>query len=1099
MEFINDSQKTYFTRKDKFGYYWIENNKNTNGNGLGNMLFELQSEIDSTITYQIDKITNDTKYTEKDITIQQQKQTQNEFIIYNHKLVDSKFIKKTYLFYNGNKIEFIKNEKITTNEDKLENLENQSFTEICTYVLQTISENHLLIKLTKDGSKVYYLQRFNRDGTKWRQMFLQNVKDAGVNINGQTKVENVLTDLANTKFLLEFINFQIYSIIVLINNKKKYEKEEIEKIVGSINSEKEVPPIDISSNSINVKNLDDNHSSCLSSDKYKLWTHNLKTAVRIVEDDPALKLHIRLYFEETMIRLYDDDAATMQTFLTYYPGETQLYTYFHDSGNIPLLLCYNSNAYRPKDKINYNTKWVKVKSLNTCVCNSRANDQNSELLAALSNVAGFFNVVYLSKKEGSGQGYTQNKLFKVYKIPQLENLKPGSIDVYKEEGSDERITLKDSGDYNKKPLDYIQLYFNKYENNTPLILVLHFKQPKKHKPKYYLCSKFNTDKGNSMNMSELPIFHNEKDLLDILMRDNDQLTDILTFDLEKTYGSYNGDKIDVKDDSRGIANMLGRGFKRFKHTPKSKFEDKNSCVIYRNDVLYNMNEVSPKVIENIQNQIYGYIIVYYSNSKVVDPLLIELNQRGHNQNNNSFYYHSRDNKGSLHWKQVTGGTVLNTSFTSGSIHYQMVQGRYPKLIDFLKQIESCLTKSLVFIINRQIGKYDKNAIKFVFGDHNNYRIINKEVNVGNKHGSNYSCLTEKGFKVIEHDFGSSVQDVKLNEEVNMIFIIANRTNGHSLINLIDEDGRNINFKYSLSHNKLYVYTYGRKEQNASTPLLLCYNGQAFSPKDMINYNLYKWNKVKNNSACTCGSKPTESLLDALSNVIGFLNVVKLDERPPDGSITVKEPNQIGKEPHTYNIHQYNDQQIKIKVTYHNKACYRLYIHKPYGTSGDGSNFRLGTITCSNGSNLPYDTKQELDSVTMYYNVYDHKHNHPLLLVLKFKHVRYPEKYFKPTSKEDKKWEEIQNIEDFQNILSKLKDDSTIEDGLYDLRKKLKIEFENKENYLFKPDLCKEDKISIAAVAGGTVGAAAVVGTGITVGIVVAKKLIIAAATTAVVA
>ncbi|UVC54735.1 hypothetical protein MACJ_003705 [Theileria orientalis] len=235
----------------------------------------------------------------------------------------------------------------------------------------------------------------------------------------------------------------------------------------------------------------------------------------------------------------------------------------------------------------------------------------------------------------------------------------------------------------------------------------------------------------------------------------------------------------------------------------------------------------------------------------------------------------------------------------------------------------------------------------------------------------------------------------------------------------------------------------------------------------------KWIKSENIGNGEChGTGTYEKLLTALSKVVGFLNMVKLDQRP--GSMTEQEPNKNGNPDETklYELQQYDGKTIQVQVSYQNKRCYRILTHKPHGSDSQGQGYRLGTIIFSNSntnnSEISYDLKRQLISVSLCYYVYDNEYEYPFLVVLEFKDGK--NKYYKlTTSGKSYQWAKMENnnTDNVEELARRVKDE-------------LQIDFTNKrkKSHLFDPKDCNEHSSS-GAVAGtlSTLGLTAL-GTGV---------------------
>ncbi|UKJ87710.1 hypothetical protein MACJ_000150 [Theileria orientalis] len=362
--------------------------------------------------------------------------------------------------------------------------------------------------------------------------------------------------------------------------------------------------------------------------------------------------------------------------------------------------------------------------------------------------------------------------------------------------------------------------------------------------------------------------------------------------------------------------------------------------------------------------------------------------------------------------------------------------------------------------------------------------------------ANYPQLNHFGYKCCKHNITSVTN---ISEVGSLKFYLWDQENGYirnKELNLYSDSSGSQkmgNIIYTSCKGNVLVFFYDSDPR----PLLLCFDSTWYRPKDKANYT-DRWVRITKLETCKC----TEKGFTQASNLLAELNNIYMELNPVDLGETKKAYKGSGQiDSHSYTIHDYTPQPIKVKITSKELVCYKKYAHEP--DNGSNTSYRLGKITYDGLTNygLSYPEERPLQKVSLYYSVYDTQHKYPLLVKLCFKGGSSPDyEYHKLDDKRTLKWEKLSS-DKHKYLLEKLSNKETFESGLYDIRTRISISYteDEKKKHLFNPEQCKEDKISIAAIAGGTVGTAAVVGTGVTVGVLISKKIIVLGAFTAAVA
>ncbi|UKK01933.2 hypothetical protein MACK_001286 [Theileria orientalis] len=518
--------------------------KSANYGVLTGLLNVVKSVIEGAIIYHLDKNINDNDYKEGSIIVQSQILTSEPAISkHKHKPTTEDQNKTQLLYYKDLTIQLVPNDSIF-GRIKLETLSNQKFAEITTYSLSGNDKEHLLMKLTNDKKVKYYLHRFNKNGSMWRQLSLQELKDAGVNVSNLRgtglsqlldKLLNEQSQSDNVKAVLNFISFSVNSIIVLLDEKVWYYQSDINRQTGY-----EIPPIDIDRNVINVINETKTSGTCVEKYGYRVCKHDLQIAGQFgrAKSDTG-KVYLRFYLDGNYITLYDSTPTTTPIYLTYSPFNDYIWVYYYgDKDPRPLLFCYNDQAYRPSSKKDYESKWVKVENLK-CTCQN--DDNNKELLRVLSDVVGFLNEVELKLRKEFAKlksglirsyGYIVQFFNDKYVEVKVTYHKVVDFDAYKHEPKEEGYRLgvikyengmpKETGlSYDLKlNLKSVTEYFDTKNYKHPLLVELEFYRdydPNNSIGHYYSIG---FDDGKKWNLMERNSGHDKEffDQLDKLER-----------------------------------------------------------------------------------------------------------------------------------------------------------------------------------------------------------------------------------------------------------------------------------------------------------------------------------------------------------------------------------------------------------------------------------------------------------------------------------------------------------------------------------------------------------------------------------------------------
>nr|PVC51237.1 hypothetical protein MACL_00001668 [Theileria orientalis] len=584
------------------------------------------------------------------------------------------------------------------------------------------------------------------------------------------------------------------------------------------------------------------------------------------------------------------------------------------------------------------------------------------------------------------QDFPISNLFFRYQHNRTGWLSNDNIQVYeKYSWSGSFVTLKATGVYDGYSVKHEHVYFNKYNEGVPLVLVIFFTGRGNVKNKFYRLAGFKQDLGNTKDIEELEDYTTDENMLTALLEENDKIETILTYNIGLTEGTgedkdtYNGQKIkltkltsnpeDDEDQKSLLKAFEGDVFRIYTHKSLNLRSPNKYCYIYKQQLLIDEKK---QPIRNLINN--NYILTVYF-SVVNKPLIIEFSKQGSDKKSNLYYYLKESDDGTEYWEQIKQGSVLDVEITDDKIYEQLTSNDYEKLLSLLRTLNNKCTKTIFFMLDAQKDPYGKSEIGLAFDEYSNYKMINNdEITVEEKKDDNVKCITDKKFIVIEHDFSQIASSIENNEVAELKFIIPNAKDKHSIVTLYKDDkAKEIDsLMYSKGKKRLYTYFYGHDFRT----LILCYNGQAYKPKDLNEYQ-FKWVKDNSIGSCCCDGSTT-GLINTLTNVTSFLNVVNLNERPDPGS-----------ENKTYDIYKLGDKQIQIRVKVGEPVgCYKVYVHEP-----NEEGYRLGNIEYKEGfdeikGSISYESNWNsygyLGRVFVYYYNLDEEYRYPLIVVLEFK-------------------------------------------------------------------------------------------------------------------
>ncbi|UKK01532.2 4-methyl-5(b-hydroxyethyl)-thiazol monophosphate biosynthesis enzyme [Theileria orientalis] len=481
-------------------------------------------------------------------------------------------------------------------------------------------------------------------------------------------------------------------------------------------------------------------------------------------------------------------------------------------------------------------------------------------------------------------------------------------------------------------------------------------------------------------------------------------------------------------------NQPTTGFNKYLHTPQQKTLKKSLFLYNGAKLMKKGDKGSLEELNEINETSYDTVTVYFgTKAKSGNNFHPLILELNKSAHNPKTHYRLRLKDSSYYWENLT------------------IRSQDPgnkQLINRLKETELDLVESLVILMDRRMPTYGNNQIVKAVTGLSPFKEIKSaptgaDIRVNNVTETEAKCFRDNGYMLYEHNITSSLEEGK-NYALRFFIFAEDSSETYKEINLYssDEDLDTLYFDTRGGDEKRKVYVYFYCED--PRPLLVCYSGSAFMPKGSDSY-FEKWFKADKIKRCQCQADHDDPILiSTLSEVVKFLNVVQLHKRPAIRFQEKEKPN---------------------------------------------------TLDGPDRNGLEYKSPEPLSSVSVYYNLYDTGHKYPFLVVLKFKNGKNTEDFYKLKGKDAKEWEKMDEDSD-KDILTKLRKDDTFENGLYDLRKNLEINFD-KDNItpLFKADECTEDNVDWVAIGAGGGGGLVGVGTIVTISVFVSKKLAVTAATT----
>ncbi|UKK03041.2 hypothetical protein MACK_003143 [Theileria orientalis] len=479
------------------------------------------------------------------------------------------------------------------------------------------------------------------------------------------------------------------------------------------------------------------------------------------------------------IKLHSDaNGLTPMEKLFYNTCKGNIYTYFYGDRDIrPLLICYNNKAYRPMSKETYNTKWVRVNSIDKCP--SETSD-NTKIFTELDNVVRLLNVIKTHAQAGAGKEHSKCKLFNIHRHNPIYS-KAGDIEICKDENCSNKVVLTD-GDYKNHTVLYEEMYYNRYDSGFkhPIMLVLHYEGPDKQEQKrYYQFSGFEQDKAKPKDIFELPMYPSESDFLLKLIDENDIVLNSVIYQIDKKDNSYNSERVTVTVNP----DFPCPGFIQYVHRPKEGHTEGKSYILNKQDILLWWDDYNSRAgpINDFQNIRLASVNVYYS-PKFEEPLLLGFEKMNGNK---SWEYYFHERVSGLHWQVVDYGAsviLLNLLFDKRDVHNNFAANNNQRLIQSLKKIEYLILKAISLFIDRKADYNKSAALNWLL--HTSPQVLHYPQNISSQPENitvtepEWKPLKDLGYKVFEHHIDTTGLGHRDDDKVELrVFLPCPTTSG----------------------------------------------------------------------------------------------------------------------------------------------------------------------------------------------------------------------------------------------------------------------------------------------------------------------------------
>ncbi|UKJ89295.2 hypothetical protein MACJ_002543 [Theileria orientalis] len=783
------------------------------------------------------------------------------------------------------------------------------------------------------------------------------------------------------KLLPDGVKVTADTVVILTDQIKNYDKSSMTGLVGN-----DLSLASLVDNAVTVTDETTKLGSCVTN--FRLYKQDLSNSTKIASHEwQRTDFNFLLYLGNSKINFYENNNSDQPMTMTYKKNYKDLYIFYFGNGNLPLLMCFDGNVFRPKDKTNYSTKWVKVANITKCTCESGTTTNNTALSKTLTDVLDSLNAINTHQKQPSGQEYAPCKLMVKYEYTPMGQQSGIDLALYK--APNEKMTLKPDGEYAKMVYSRSEVYYNKYdETNTPLLIVLYFTDG----TKYYKMSSFKTDKARGKNISAMDNYTDDKTVLTPLLDENDNLSSLITYRIDQKANTkeifYNNYEILLRKNQ--ARDLESNGFEKYTHTyMDSSKKNKNACVLFNNDAMLHLEENGTfSVLDGVQKVAYKEMVVYHGIKSEL-PLLVHFTK----QNNDVDYYYHRKKNNVSYWQFLEDkeyNRLLGETAARAEMHNKLGGTSYDKLVKLLQNIEFEILDTTIILAERK-ESYMKTVVDSALKNSTPSLVPNpaatglqpEQTEVA---ANSHEKLEENRFSMYEHKIDFKTDRDYLNDKIELRVLL--KTGETSLTPKYTEallhkqgtklsEANNSNREYlffkktegSGTATALYTYFYG-SELN---PLLLCYGSSGYKLMDK-GANLTHWVRIANLESCKFSKDGDNTkLMDALAELIQCASNINMDERPTQEDVD-------------------NSTKLFVPFTYRipNPGPCNINIFKQRGQS-EKSVF----------SNDPKNKNFVITHEEVFFNRYSEYRN-PLLMLVHFESSSTPKKYYKLSEYENDK-------------------------------------------------------------------------------------------------
>ncbi|BAM41893.1 conserved hypothetical protein [Theileria orientalis strain Shintoku] len=480
----------------------------------------------------------------------------------------------------------------------------------------------------------------------------------------------------NHQIMIEFLkkleSIMIYKIYLLLNKITTYTKNDVTTSIKNSGYQASQPfKYQIS------PAQPDNITVYFKKDCVKLLSPDFEYLEQVIKIKPRPGANYILDRDTFQLILFVPKAGYRNIFselllYEYYDGPFKkvenIYHAYYDSPNIkfhvyfykgkyetPLLFCHNGRAYVPESKQNY-YNWVKVQNVEECLCS-----ENPQILDELKRLSRSILGIVPPKPVHKPSHTQVKKTPKIHHVTikfDISKTETMSYDSNKVQVSSRKLfdqchmfnyyvhtpivsdfkSILFQSSVHKKTISFngisandfqsLYVYFNKYFPNKPILAKIQTKRGEK----YYRNLVQNTQ---TYTIQEDTLIKNNSELLVKLIEDSDKYNKRLTFQINKKEGTYSSINISTHKSKHG--------YTKYTHSLTTS-DSYKGFLLYNNVQLLGRVDGRTVTIEEIQDQVYDSVEVYYFDIDKDLPLLINLKQSESN-----FLYSNKKDEFGAYW------------------------------------------------------------------------------------------------------------------------------------------------------------------------------------------------------------------------------------------------------------------------------------------------------------------------------------------------------------------------------------------------------------------------------------------------------------------